>query len=232
MAKPYLEVDQPEPHSIAHAAEYTVGTTKYWFLTASGLQLHIPRLVACLIDLDAAASTPAVYPGTVLSMATEWVIGFSGLPPQKKTYLLLVAEAGTADAKSRDPAVAVEFTADGPHGAKKSKSKKSKIKTAGSIPIQYPGSNSMVCPSFSAYGSNGPNGTPTSASMQQDGQQAIAGTALPGVPNGIWVFQFSNLPDSPLGTSYTLSVLGPGGDSGQSTGLVVSSLSCNPVVGG
>src|SRR6516225_5656085 len=123
MAKPYLEVDQPEPHGIVHAAEYTVGTTKYWFLTASGLQLHIPRLAACLVDLDGAANPPAVYPGTVLSMATEWVIGFLGLPPQKKTYLLLVAEAGTAEAKSRDPAVAVEFTAEGPHAVKKGKSK-------------------------------------------------------------------------------------------------------------
>jgi hypothetical protein len=206
MTRNHLEVHQPHQKEHVYALKYKdpkLGDC--FFIAASGLGDGLTGFVACLVD----PVTNMAYPGQLMRTGPRWVFGFFGLPITPKTrYLLFVARTDQSKC-GKNVSLMIDIVVDVPHG------------TFDPIPIQSPASNSTVAANFTAWGTNGPAGTPTNASMAA-GANPPAGTVapIPNPPPGSWLFAFNDVPDD----VYTFTVTTGGStDIGTSINVTVNS---------
>jgi hypothetical protein len=210
----------PPPRTDAVPAAYLDGGAPYYFLAAYGRAGGLPQpcpakpLVACLVDQDPHGGT-AVYPGVLHRAGLYWVIGFPRLPQKGTTYFLMVGRTDDPANPNLSAVLQVKVVAPGVRPLD------------GSIPINYPTADSTVCPSFVAYGSLVNNTPTTGASMSNTGNNVSGVPITTGVPPGIWMYQFSNVPE---GSDYTFSVT-DGTNTGQAADITVDQSVCGQTNG-
>jgi hypothetical protein len=215
-----LSVHQPQPlEAVTAALNPTPADPNFnYYIVASGKvrgsQKKLTSLVACLVD----QSTNVPCKSKVLKVGMHWAIMFfipppGALDPQGNPttkYHLFVGHGQTET--DGHPGVSVEFFVVPQPAAMPM--------VGGTIPVSYPGQNANLCPPFTAYGSNGPNGPATSGTIV--GTNSFAGSVVAGMPSGTWAITFGSLPDD----DYTLGVSNAGGDGGSVGGLTVDSSQC------
>ena len=210
MPRAHLQVLCPQPFQKQPAASYPTGTPTNYFVVASGrVRGTGGKLTACLIDR---INRVAYFANPVVKTGSLWSAAFPGLPMKVATYLLVVTQTDADLTKTGNLVATVEFEVVAPHSGSK-----------GDIPIQYPGPGDTVCPSFSAYGSDGTGG-PTTTAKLQDGTPVSNSTPVPGLPAGTWMFQFTNVKND----TYKL-IVSNASQQGENDGIIVSSDDCTPI---
>lgn len=224
---PRLEVLHPTHCETVKAVPYPPEDPKSYFVLVQGRKVGgIKELFGLLVD-PSAPDRPHV-PTFVSDTGATWALGFADLPMEAKPYILVVGIKGRQLAKGDATThrakwhcvVTVEFSVEGLRVAKPVKGARPKDKVD-TITVLYPPPNGTVCPTFVAYGLQ-PSTDAESAMMGT----TITGTSVPG-PNGIWMFQFTNVPTG----DYDFTVTNNAGANGGSADVTVDPMACAPVVG-
>jgi hypothetical protein len=162
----------------------------------------------------------------VVIQGMHWFVALARLPREEAEYTLSVKRTDAND----PPEQKVTFKLKKPTAAVKAPSPVAGQAApggqegyGGDIPIQFPSAGLTICPTFTATGSDGITGPPTSAAMSQGGVQVDAETPapVPGV-NGVWYCQFVGLPEN---SGYTLTASNSS-DSGSKTNITLDSGAC------
>ena len=183
---------------------YTVNGQHYYFVPVNGLARGVPNLVACMIDQ--ASNTP--YAGVPMRQGMHWIIGFSLPPNNNARYHLLVGQTG---AQGGNLATTDECTI-GPANVLRA-----------AIPITYPAAGATLCSNFTAYGSLVGGNNATGATMESNNNTYNGTAVTQGVPPGMWMFEFTNLPD---GDDYVFTVTDAAGNTASVANLTVDAGSC------
>jgi hypothetical protein len=207
---PDLAIHHPEHMSKLKPVKYNDGGTDFWFLVVHGRRRGPGTLAA---TLKVGASTP---PGVqTLTYDTlpglHWCFVFTRLATSGSpvSYDITVTLDG-GHAKTR------RVTLDPTLAAPKL--------TYGSIPILYPTANSTVCPTFIASGQV-VNSTPPNLCTMSSANYTANGMALPNPPNGLWLYQFTNVPND----SGYVFLVSNSTDQGSCGNITVDSVSCSQI---
>lgn len=218
MVKPRLVVHHPHPATEVTGLPYTSNGTNYFFVAAFGRACGFnpvnQGLVACLLGQDG----HVVARGKLLQGGMHWVIGFEELPAKKEKYHLFIGQTD-APAGVANQTATLEFTVvvHAPPVAA------APPRPFADIPVQYPPSNSTICPQFTASGSWVGGTATTGASMWRNGAKVADGTPVP-VPPGLWMYSFTGIPEN---TGYVFQVTdSPGPDTGGSNNITVDLAAC------
>jgi hypothetical protein len=228
-----LNIVEPVPGGDLVGVPYKDGGTEFLFIAVHGTARGIKKLAAMMVTRDNNDGTLLVFAGKPAKKGLNWTFGFDRLPRKQNTYFLTVTPTDD-DVSAEDNAVTVRFTVKNPGPLK------------GVIPVLSPLQGSTVCPTFPAWGQNGPNGLPLRAAMKgssglvtRGSQVQNAPTNPAGPPNGTWMFNFTNLPEDdytffvdndpdPNGTDPFPMPGGAGSDQSQNPDVTVDSTNCIP----
>jgi hypothetical protein len=226
-----LEVNQPVPGGPPLiGVPYPFDNPKHFFIAVHGTARGIKKLAATIV-YNKNGKLYAIA-GKLAKKGLNWVFGFPDLPMEEMTYFLTVTPMDEL-VSAEDNAVTVRF-----------KVVKQISGSFGTIPVISPLQGSTVCPTFPAWGQNGPNGPPTRAAMKGSSGVVTRGSQIPnnapnGPPTGTWLFNFTNLPEDDYtfyvdndpdqnGTDPFPMPGGTGTDQSQNPDVTVDSTNCGP----
>jgi hypothetical protein len=222
-ARSILRIDSPQPWETLVAVP--IPSTTQYFLAVEGFTHGPAQLVASLLDQDPTASPANVYPGKVLQKGKHWIISFT-IPAVPKNFFLTVGLVADSN-KLSGAKVTVPFRAALSATSAAAAASSGAIvitPTLGSdIPISCPIPNDVLCPQFSAYGSLFNNQPTNGATMQATNGDTSNGSLVTGLPPGVWMYHFENVPE---GTGYTFTVTDVANKQGTCSPLSVDSTSC------